>query len=504
MLIKNIMHKDKKIIFPVILSALSGACIFFLMIPAAAQMEEGIDTVAVFGIYGSADTSINALTDETAGSIRRVFNNLGRFLPVDNNLLNDAYQRSLRNAAKGNIYEEAAKTAKADIYVTVRVSRLGDFIYSELDIASVNAGYTGLEKKQSFRSRIMGNIPLKACREIASAHNGLPARAAVKRIYNSSLCLINAGEWQGLRSGEQYKTDRGNIVVIQTGRFDSIVQLSGGKREKGDVLIIETYPDTKKTVIDLEARLSKNAVREFGLANSFLKGGNPENRMVEGLCINLFGNVCLPGYGAYLSTHYLGFKEGNPDYFSIAVSAACVISHFLIPEIMTGFEINPLPVKDDEKSDRINDLQVFLWVALPVTFSVAYLDQLAFQFSRNKLVPPFFNDKDNMAGVLSCIFPGGGLFYKGLRLSGWGFYFSEMSLAGYGIYNFDRDKGIYVLYALCAVKIIDILYAFFACPSYDYYNLEKEIEIKRFSIEAGFNKGISGDKTCKMLAVLRY
>lgn len=510
MLIKNMTHKSEKHISPLaVFTAAFVIWIFFNILfisPSDAETEEvSVGSVAVFGIYGSGDKSIRALTEETADSIRRTFNNLGRFMPVENNLLNEAYDRALKNNIKGNIYKEAAKITGADIYVTVIVSRLGDFIYSDLNVAPVDQGFTGVEKKQRFRSRILGNIPLKVCREIASAHKGLPARAAVKRKYNDNLCLISAGEWQGLKNGGNYSIDKGSIEVIQAGRFESIVRLSEGKRDKGDVLLIETYPDIQGTIDDMEARLAKNAVRKFGLGNSFLKGGNPENRMLESLClINVCGNLCLPGYGAFLSTQYLGFKEGNPDYLSIAVSTTAIFSHILIPEFMTGFEINVLPFKDGEKSVSTHDLQIFLWAALPLTFSVAYMDQLAFQFSKNRTVPPFFDDKDNMAAVLSVLIPGGGLFYKGLRLAGWGYYFSEMSLAGYGIYNMKNDNGIYALSALAVVKIIDILYAFFAVPSYDFYNIEKEREIKRVSIDIGFDNKIDGNRAWNVLAVLRY
>ncbi len=91
-------------------------------------------------------------------------------------------------------------------------------------------------------------------------------------------------------------------------------------------------------------------------------------------------------------------------------------SHFLLPELLAGFKINFFPWKEDsDKTEKMQNLQTFLWFSLPVTFSVAYMDQLAHQFAVTEHVPPFFNDRDNAAAIFSLFLPGGGLYYKGYR-----------------------------------------------------------------------------------------
>ena len=53
-------------------------------------------------------------------------------------------------------------------------------------------------------------------------------------------------------------------------------------------------------------------------------------------------NLCVPGYGAFLSTYYLGFKDISPDIAGIAVSTAALVIQIFMPLMMTGFKINIL------------------------------------------------------------------------------------------------------------------------------------------------------------------
>jgi len=147
----------------------------------------------------------------------------------------------------------------------------------------------------------------------------------------------------------------------------------------------------------------------------------------------------------------------------------------------------------------MQDLQKFLWATLPVTFSVAYMDQLAYQFTSTEHLPPFFKDKDNMAAVFSLFIPGGGLFYKGHRLAGWSFYFSEMMTAAYAVYNNESKPGKYALYVLGAIKLFDIIYAYFSTPSYSFFNLEKERMIEPAFLNMGFKTGPNNDRIYNLM-----
>jgi hypothetical protein len=88
------------------------------------------------------------------------------------------------------------------------------------------------------------------------------------------------------------------------------------------------------------------------------------------------------------------------------------------------------------------------------------------------VLPPLFEDRNYMAGFLSAVVPGGGMFYKGYRHYGWGFYLTELGLASYGVKNRGHKNGKYALIALGAVKGLEILTSIIIDPSYRYFRNE--------------------------------
>jgi hypothetical protein len=475
------------------------AILLFIMLPSHfvfAQMEIAPKGVAVFAFSGN-NTADSALTADSEEYIKKIFMDCGRFLPAGTREIEAAFSRAAKAGAdEKNIYNKAAEIMDLDIYVLVSVSQLGSIIYSKIEIVSLKEKYKNLGKSISLRSRLKLNMPLKIGREIALLHKNIPVSANIVKDYGDNIYLIDAGEWQGIRDKYVYKTQGFEIQTIQTGRYESIVKISTAKKA-GDIITINIFPDTDKILDEIEEDISRNTVSLYGLDPQ----NNPEKRLLEGICVvNMGGNLCLPGYGAFLSTGYIGIKDPKPDMTGVAVSASAIALQLLLPELMTGFKANFLPWKQDsDKTDRMYDLQRFLWATLPLTYSVAFFDQLASQFAAKEILPPFFTDKDNAAAMFSLLIPGGGLFFKGYRFTGWSFYFSEMMTAGYGIYNFDKKSGKNSLYALCAIKLIDVIYAYMAAPSFSFYNMEKEREIAPVSINMGIRKSREGDNIYNLM-----
>ena len=46
-------------------------------------------------------------------------------------------------------------------------------------------------------------------------------------------------------------------------------------------------------------------------------------------------NACLPGYGAFMATQYLGFRDSAPDTAGIALGASSIAAQLLLPSLMT-------------------------------------------------------------------------------------------------------------------------------------------------------------------------
>lgn len=463
--------------------------IMWLAAPALHAEEKDTPSVSVFGVPARS-RMMGVLTDETTARIKNVFRDLGRFYPEPGYLLTGLMEKSGARETGEDIYMDTAKRAGSDIYVLFALYQLSDITYADLRVVAINPACKHLERAMVLGSRLMLNISLKIEREIIRLHSELPVRAEITGTPGDDLYLINAGQWHGLSGGMEGSSDENDIIIVETGRFQSVARANGGRVKDGDIFIFDIYPDSDEYLKEIESRISKNTVKKYSLENVLLKGDDPGKKLIESMCVvNIGGNLCLPGYASFLSTHYLGLKETSPSLAGVSVSALAILTQFCAPLVMNDFKINFFPwKKDSDKSGETQDLQIFLWSTLPVTYSVSYLDQLAYQFHEEQYLPPFFNDRDNAAAAFSLFLPGGGAFYKGYRITGWSFYFSEMIIASYGVYHYsDKEKRKTAFSALAVLKVADILFGYFAEPCYDFFLFEKGGEIDRTSLNLGYN-----------------
>ena len=306
--------------------------IFIVQIPVFAQNNSSIKKVAVFALSGNSAAD-NALTIESAEVIKKVFNDCGRFMPAEKNP-DSLYKEATKDGKEDekNIYEKIAILLNTDLYILVSVKQYGNRQYSEVEIIAINRVYKNLEKKINLQSKINSNIPVKIGREIALMHEKIPLSTDIIPYGNN--CLIRAGEWHGIKNNTRINSSIGIVEVIQSGRFESIVKIRGKLKEERQI-ILNIYPDIHKIVHGFDDDISRNTVARYNLDIN-----SPEKRLLEGICcINMCGNVCLPGYGAFLSTSYLGFKDPKPNWPGLATSTGAISMQLFLPELLTGFKI---------------------------------------------------------------------------------------------------------------------------------------------------------------------
>ena len=457
---------------------LSIAPLLFLLWAADALPAEtfngGKGNIAVFSLP-QTNLQLTALSNKSDEAVSDAFRQLGRFLPVDSARLQQALA-AIPEKEQGDHYRKAAEALSVDIYAVSSITMAGNDIIGTLTIVPLTGRYQRLKKTLYLRCRIPLNMPLKLAREIAQLHADLPIEADIIEKREGRLRLINAGQWHGLSSGA-VRISGGETVIVKTvGRYQSLVELPPSMTEARSITI-PAYPPIQKIIGDIEERIDFNTNYKYGLANTGIKGIDPEKKFAQGMClVNPGANACLPGYGSYLATSYMGFKKTAPSVPGILASTLLIVTHFILPEAMGKFKINFFPgVMDSDKTRQLSNLQIFSWATLPLTVSAAYLDQLSYQFTSNSILPPFFMNRNETALVLSAFIPGGGYFYKGYRMPGWSFYLSELFLAGLCVYKKDDKK--YLLYggiALGGVKLVELISVFFCTSSYSFHNIERE------------------------------
>ena len=431
--------------------------------------------VAVFGIP-QASSANAVLVIEGVEACARVFNQCGRFRVLGESEVREAV-RSAEQSHGGDarVFERAAAMLGVDLFVVVQANRTGELFFAEARVIALNPSYRRLARVVRVRSALVHNLALKIERSIARMHEEVPLQASVLKRFGNNTYLLDVGQWHGMRA-RRYRTEaHGEIEILHAGRYESVARVNAPLPDGGEPIIIGCYPETRRMIREIEQRLAENTINRYGMDSPLVGEGESRRRFIEGMCVvNMGGNVCLPIYGAFLSTYYLGFKEGSPDVNGLLLASASLLAQLMLPETVTGFRINYAPwVRDCDKTRGMRDLQVFLYATVPLTFTTAYLDQLAVQLKRTRVLPPFFIERDLTSLLLSALIPGGGLFYKGQRAAGWSYYFCEMALAGYGVYRFgDNKTGAYALYALGAVKLIEFIHAWFIPSSYDFYNQE--------------------------------
>ena len=474
--------------------------IFFLFVPGgrlAAERAPVAGTIAIFPIQDSG-IQLNALSEKSARAVMDACDRLGRFLPVES----DRIEKAMDAIPEGSGEEEllrAAQQLKADLVAVVTVATDGSAFTGTLAIRSVSGQYKQMEQNIIVRSRVMMNIPLKLAREMALLHRGRPLEARILEKRNG-LHLLDAGQWQGLDPGRYRTAEGGTITVLNSGRFHSLASVPE-RLAKLPRITIKKYPSCRAVVKYLEDQIDYNTNKKYSLVATGVKGQDPEKQFTLGMClVNPGANACLPGYGSYLTTSYMGFRNTTPSVGGIVFSTLLIVTHFILPEAMTKFKINFVPgIMDKDKTRAMNNLQIFCWATVPLTVTVAFLDQLAHQFKVNSALPPFFMTRNESAMVLSLFIPGGGLFYKGYRLPGWSFYLSEMFLAGFCVYTKDdKKKVLYGGIALGGVKLIELITAYFCPPAFSFFKYEQEGRITQTSLSLKIVPTDTGDLVYKI------
>jgi len=473
------------------------ACLFLPAALNAAENDTGRPTIAVFMVQDSAGLQFSALSQKSVQLVMDTFERLGRIQPVDAALVHKAMENIPEGSANEQVILKAAEQLNADLYALVSVSAAGNYIVGTLAINPVSQYYRNMNMKKSImvRSMVLMNVPLKLAREVALLHRDFLVQTQVLE-KRDGLYLLNVGQWNGLAPG-RYRTDRGaSIIIHNTGRYQSLASLPASLPKAMRFAILQ-YPSISGIVEELDDRIDYNTNYRYSIASAAGgEGQEPEKKFTESMClINLGANACLPGYGSFLSTSYLGFKKTTPSIPGIVFTSLLIVTHFILPECMTKFKINFFPgVMDKDKTSDMNHLQIFLWSTLPLTVSVAFMDQLAYQLTTNNVLPPFFMKKDETALMLSIFIPGGGMFYKGYRLPGWGFHLSEMFLAGFCVYTKnEKKKVVWGGITLGGVKVIELMTAFFCKPAYKFFNLEKEGQIERASLSMDIHPSETGN-----------
>ncbi|MGL4369570.1 MAG: hypothetical protein ACRCUT_07850, partial [Spirochaetota bacterium] len=303
----------------------------------------------------------------------------------------------------------------------------------------------------------------------------MPLKAKIVSRTDNGEYIIDAGQWHGIKEDGSLKTDAGRIRILQSGRFQSLVSCNA--ELKGDVIVVYLDQRIDRIIQDLNERISAGIIRKQGIEYVKLNGDpHPEKRLIAAtLIINPGASLAVPGYGAYLSTYYMGFNAPKPAWDGMTAGIAAELFQIMAVPVMTEFEGNFFPWIDDaDKNRHDRSLHRFLWYTIPATFAVTYFDQLTYQYQQHKMLPPCFRSADAMAAASSFFIPGGGLFYKGYRLPGWGYYAAEMGLLSWSVYHWNSRSGRYGAAAFCAVKALDILSAWCVEPGYDFYNREYE------------------------------
>ncbi len=466
-------------------TALAAAILLTLLFapaPTAARDSGGVTgRIAVISIP-QPSLQMSALSERSAEAVGEAFHRMGRFMPVDPARVRQALEDLPANAGDDAL-QKAAKAMGADLVALITLEMMGTTAYGTVTIIPISKRYMGMRKSASVRSRILMNLPLKLARETARFHRDLPVEARILE-KREGLCLLNAGQWHGLEPG-RYRAEGGEpVVIMNVGRYRSLALLPGSLVTAGEIRIV-ARPPFRAFIRELDDRIEYATYYRYGLQTAGVGTPDPEKGLVDGVCvINPGANILLPGYGTYLAATRLGFKKPAPSIPGVVFSTALVLTHFLLPEAMTGFKINFFPgVMDRDKTVAMNRLQIFLWSTLPVTVSAAYMDQMTHLCKTNDALPPFFMKRNETALALSVVIPGGGLYYKGHRLTGWGFYLTEMSLAAFCVYGMDNRKHLaYGGIALGAVKLIELAAAFFAPTSYEIHRIEREGEIRPGSL----------------------
>ena len=448
---------------------------FLLLIIFHIPSYASAGSLAVYSRYSG-----NPFTDRVLYSTERqiieLFSKSGRFYPAGFHERDRALKKF--SAEPGyDMYIKAAGDIRADLLLVLDIYwQAGIFHLKISAFDPAGKDEYGLWETVITTS-IPENVPLKGALACSRIVKNLKLKTEIIYRDSSGRAEIFAGEWNGLRPG-RYRTDSGAVEVVETGRYSAVIE--GAIPEEGEAITFNIIPDIKDYLDEIEKNMRSNIVKKYGTDEKLNRRRGSAKEMVYGTCIiNPGASLFLPGYGSFLAVEYMGIENGEPDYRGIFAGVTLTAGHFFLPAILTGFKTNFFPwVQDGDKTDEMKRLHIFLWAAIPVTYTVTFYDQLAHQYQRKDLLPPMFVQADNTAAFLSLLIPGGGLFYKGYRGAGWCFYASEMSLLGYGIYTGDKVHRRAAFAGFAAVKVLDVVSAYLLKPSYPVYRDEFSGDMK--------------------------
>ena len=358
-------------------------------------------------------------------------------------------------------------------------------------------------RRMTVRTGIPTIIPNLVIREIIDLHEKTYLEVFIKKVNTDGTVIIDAGEYNNLKNGITINVSGiGHMRIISTGRFESVASCDFNVSE-GMRLDVIPRVDINEYKATNENAIHMGLVKTFGAENTIQKGvPDPEKRFIEGvLVVSMGGSLILPAYGSFLSTYYMGFKNPEPAYGGLLMSASLEFGALLYTPFTTEKASwrSYVPIRSSDKSKRDLRLQKYLWSTVPFTFAVTYCDQLSYQYELRKVLPPLFEHPDRTASVLSIFIPGGGFFYKGYRVAGWGAYCSELALGGYAVSEFGSKKSRNALIALGVVKIVEIFSSAMISSSYDFYKREYDK-----SSNSTFSFNIFPDQNGKMEYFMGY
>lgn len=445
-----------------------------IMVPLHSMSQDAQSSHPKVLIVYDTSTSpfLTAMAEDSARALSKIFNQLGRFLPVEQSEIDSARKKLLLNQKTEQSIVDFASACGADMYVSLSFVQYAKTFSADIKIRAIRDEWKYLEKSRRVQSKIPKNIPALISQEIAFFHKNIPIAAKVIDVPEKGYARISAGEWNGI-SQSALKSNKGIIQIIQTAKYQSLIKTDNLK--VGEVFTLYAYPNTSAVIRDLDDIILKNTIKTYAISEKQLKNDNDELRCISTTCvINPGGNFCLGGYGAFLSTHYLGFQNPAPAIDGIIISSFLYASQLLLIPGSSLFQANFFPwVCDTDKTKREQNLHIFLWATIPLTFSAAFFDQLAYQCHRSEVLPPFFQYRDNTAAFLSAIIPGGGFFFKGYRYTGWAYFLSEITLGSYTAYYWDDERNRkYYLIGIAAIKALEIFHAYFIQPSYAFFTSE--------------------------------
>jgi len=439
--------------------------------PAGALYAESSShgEIVIFPVY-TGNSVADVILKTTEQRLKDACAASGRFIPVDDNSVQFMF-RSADGKDRYDLYRNTAVSLGADCYAVVTLYGEGAGFRAVVEFFTAAAEFKDKDFKFSLAANVAENIPLKTAREFASRLKSFPLTVKILGKKGESGYIVSAGQWHGLEEGS-YSSSSGDIKIHHITRYTSVVECSG--LQEGARLTINVYPDNGTFISMLDRQILENTVRRYG-TDEILQGrsGSGQELIIATCLVNQGASFCLPGYGSFMAVEYLGIENGVVDRTAVGFTVVLTAAHLLLPSALTEFEIDFFPWdRDSHKTREMQRFQYFLWATLPVTFSVSYYSQLAYQYREKNLLPPLFGEHDTTAALLSTFIPGGGLFYKGYRGAGWALYAGEMSLAGCAVYMYGSRNGYAAIAAFAALKAADILAAWMLDPSYEAYRRE--------------------------------